>query len=665
MQWEAATTAQAEARGEQVHAYAAYRPKSAADVIDDWGIAFRLKPWIAQEWDVTRWFTWESTHYSRNSNEIDPGGDIDVWGDPLTFHTPDASSTGNGDGILFYPGRDYVFTAQDRQHNGPISSCRMKMYRRGVQDVEYMWLVEQAGKGQQVQNILQDLLPHTMDDAVTVPDWSNANAPYDEARRDLADLAAGTARAPSARFQADATRGPVSLTVNFSDLSTLEPTAWSWTFGDGAISTAQNPSHTYSSEGAYTVSLTAANAQGQDTEVKTNYINVVQEAAVEVDTWWSHGGWAEISIVSGGTDALRYDDEFYMVTQPNNPERRYSALYTADSSYTPSQISRITIEYQAKRSSSGTPSSGLVFARRQDGSWQYLGSWTMGLDDTDWTWETTDVAEYMSSTGVVGFEFCGCPNGTADYTISSDVMRFRLELAGDPIAPVAEFAADPTSGTIPLTVNFTDTSSNTPTSWSWTFGDGDTSTEQSPSHVYNSAGNYTVSLTATNGAGQNTETKVDYISAQPLLSPVLLEVHPNERAQGPGGAPRIGGAPWQPSGLGPGAWYEWKVYQFDGSENLWIQVCAQSFGTSQNPVGASDKLKMKIDGLIPSDLWGLMSGTPGIYQWKGSTDGGKRPTLEFRPAGLSAGPHALVFEARETPIIWWVKVCDLGEAAPQ
>ncbi|NIM52346.1 MAG: hypothetical protein GTO22_24395, partial [Gemmatimonadales bacterium] len=77
---------------------------------------------------------------------------------------------------------------------------------------------------------------------------------------------------------------------------------------------------------------------------------------------------------------------------------------------------------------------------------------------------------------------------------------------------------------------------------------------------------------------------------------VLLEVHPNERAQGPGGAPKLGAAPWQPSGLGPGAFYIWKVYQFDGSANLWIQVCAQNFNTTQNAVGDSDKLRMVIDG---------------------------------------------------------------------
>ena len=81
-----------------------------------------------------------------------------------------------------------------------------------------------------------------------------------------------------------------------------------------------------------------------------------------------------------------------------------------------------------------------------------------------------------------------------------------------PTAPVADFTADVTSGNAPLTVQFTDTSTGAPTSWSWSFGDGGTSTVQNPSYQYNNAGTYTVSLTATNAAGSNTETKTDYVS---------------------------------------------------------------------------------------------------------------------------------------------------------
>jgi len=82
-------------------------------------------------------------------------------------------------------------------------------------------------------------------------------------------------------------------------------------------------------------------------------------------------------------------------------------------------------------------------------------------------------------------------------------------IAADP--PVADFTGTPLSGTAPLTVQFTDQSTNAPTSWSWSFGDGGTSTAQNPSHQYTSAGTYSVSLTAANAAGSDGETKTGYV----------------------------------------------------------------------------------------------------------------------------------------------------------
>lgn len=73
-------------------------------------------------------------------------------------------------------------------------------------------------------------------------------------------------------------------------------------------------------------------------------------------------------------------------------------------------------------------------------------------------------------------------------------------------APVASFTASPTSGTAPLNVAFTDTSTGSPTSWAWDFGDGGTSTAQNPSHSYAAAGTYTAKLTATNSAGSSSAT---------------------------------------------------------------------------------------------------------------------------------------------------------------
>lgn len=54
------------------------------------------------------------------------------------------------------------------------------------------------------------------------------------------------------------------LTVAFEDQSTNNPTSWTWSFGDGQTSRQQNPTHTYSTAGTYTVTLTVRNAIGED-----------------------------------------------------------------------------------------------------------------------------------------------------------------------------------------------------------------------------------------------------------------------------------------------------------------------------------------------------------------------------------------------------------------
>ena len=77
--------------------------------------------------------------------------------------------------------------------------------------------------------------------------------------------------------------------------------------------------------------------------------------------------------------------------------------------------------------------------------------------------------------------------------------------------PDVNFIANITGGNAPLAVQFSDTSTGNPGEWHWDFGDGNTSTEQNPIHTYESPGNYTVNLTATNTGGSNTETKIDYI----------------------------------------------------------------------------------------------------------------------------------------------------------
>ena len=80
----------------------------------------------------------------------------------------------------------------------------------------------------------------------------------------------------TADFSGAPTRGSAYLTVNFTNLSQPadQITAYLWDFGDSTTSTEMNPSHTYTADGVYSVSLTAYSDLGEDTEIKVNYITV-------------------------------------------------------------------------------------------------------------------------------------------------------------------------------------------------------------------------------------------------------------------------------------------------------------------------------------------------------------------------------------------------------
>lgn len=67
---------------------------------------------------------------------------------------------------------------------------------------------------------------------------------------------------------------PTNETVSFIDNSTGSPTSWFWDFGDGATSTAQNPTHIYNESGGYIITLTVKNEMGSDTLSKHGYVIV-------------------------------------------------------------------------------------------------------------------------------------------------------------------------------------------------------------------------------------------------------------------------------------------------------------------------------------------------------------------------------------------------------
>jgi|GEM_PF-2741465 len=85
---------------------------------------------------------------------------------------------------------------------------------------------------------------------------------------------ASASEPPLANFISNTNNGTAPLEVTFTDQSIGNPTSWQWDFGDGSTSTQANPTHTYTDNGSYTVSLTVINSYGSDTENKINFIIV-------------------------------------------------------------------------------------------------------------------------------------------------------------------------------------------------------------------------------------------------------------------------------------------------------------------------------------------------------------------------------------------------------
>jgi PKD repeat protein len=77
-----------------------------------------------------------------------------------------------------------------------------------------------------------------------------------------------------ADFTAEPRVGVGTTTVQFTDKSTGNITSWAWDFGDGGKSTVQNPAHTYTRNGNYTITLTITTPDCEDEISKPGYINI-------------------------------------------------------------------------------------------------------------------------------------------------------------------------------------------------------------------------------------------------------------------------------------------------------------------------------------------------------------------------------------------------------
>jgi C1A family cysteine protease len=107
--------------------------------------------------------------------------------------------------------------------------------------------------------------------------------------------------APVADFSASSTSSCTG-TIQFTDASKNSPTTWLWNFGDGSTSTLQNPSHTYATNGTYSVTLQATNAFGNNSVTKSSYIIInIPVAPTASGTTIDAGNTATLSASGTGT----------------------------------------------------------------------------------------------------------------------------------------------------------------------------------------------------------------------------------------------------------------------------------------------------------------------------------------------------------------------------
>ncbi len=317
---------------------------------------------------------------------------------------------------------------------------------------------------------------------------------------------------PCADFAIDTFPGCSGI-INFMDNSTHNPTSWFWDFGDGATSMTQNPSHTYTSSGVYSVMLVVSNTSGSDTLYQnltiSNTGGPVYTSCIDqtVYTCCGYGitNFSVNTINRASPDASEgYQDltcQYQTVLTKGNT---YPISITSGSGY--SERFMILIDFD------------------NDGS---FNTSEIILDTTLYWANNTCVIQYTVPNNVLTntplrmrvlsfdqFSSYAICNGIGYGQAEDYAITFV-----DP-SPVADFTGTPLIAYINEAIQLTDISTQNPTSWMWTMSGAtpSSSTQQNPSITYTSPGYYSVKLLAANNGGADSITKSNYIQVIDLPS---------------------------------------------------------------------------------------------------------------------------------------------------
>lgn len=315
---------------------------------------------------------------------------------------------------------------------------------------------------------------------------------------------------PTASFTASATTGCFPLTVQFNSTSVANSgtlTEWFWDFGDGSTSTQENPQHTYTVAGSFTVSLKVKNSKGCFKQISNpNFINIASGVQANFAVISTSGCTLPVNIgfnnTSSGTGTLTYEWDFGdgSTSTQTNPFHSYTnnGSYTVklivknnngctDTIIKPSIVNVGSVN--ADFNFTGHCQNSTIIFTNTSSPTPISNSWDFG----DGTTSTQANPQKIFTTAKNYQVKLIADFGTCKDTVIKSVLIDEK--------PIAAFTNTPTGGCIvPLSVNFT-TAITGVTAYQWDFGDGGTSTQQNPTYQYLQQGSYHVKLMIENAAG--------------------------------------------------------------------------------------------------------------------------------------------------------------------
>jgi len=348
---------------------------------------------------------------------------------------------------------------------------------------------------------------------------------------------------PQADFSGTPTAGHAPLTVLFTDASisgSAPISARVWRFGDGDSSTALNPSHTYLSNGSYTVSLAVTTSVATNTATKPGYIDVTsvpvpptaQFSATPLEgvmpltvqfTDQSAPGSQPITSRSwtfgdGGTSTATNPSHVYFLAGTYTVTLTVTTTVGSNSDTQTGYIIVHPAPVPPTADFSGTPTAGLSPLLVQFTDLSTAGTSPI----TAWSWAFGDGGISSSRNPSHTYTTPGSYSVSLQVTTADGQnTKTRAAYIQPCQTPVARFSGAPVSGLAPLRVQFADSTTGAPVGWSWNFGDGTTNATQNPSHVYSTPGTYTVSLKAENACGIDSVAKANYITVgDPCPNPI-------------------------------------------------------------------------------------------------------------------------------------------------